>query len=244
MTHPWTGKKVAFFGDSITDAQHLGTEKNYWQFLEDKLQITPLVYGINGRQWDDIPRQAEQLFADHGESTDAIIIFIGTNDYNGSVPPGRWWDTRKEEVCAQGQMVWRMRRIANTDPDTLRGRINRGLAVVKDLFIKQQIILCTPIHRGYANFSETNIQPEESYPNALGMYVDEYVDIIKEAGAIWSVPVIDLFGVSGLLPMRDGYAQYFSKQDTDRLHPNTAGHARIAETLYYQLSALPPHFKG
>ena len=134
--------------------------------------------------------------------------------------------------------------MANTDPDTLRGRINRGLAVVKDLFIKQQIILCTPIHRGYANFSETNIQPEESYPNALGMYVDEYVDIIKEAGAIWSVPVIDLFGVSGLLPMRDGYAQYFSKQDTDRLHPNIAGHARIAETLYHQLSALPPHFKG
>ena len=83
-----------------------------------------------------------------------------------------------------------------------------------------------------------NGQVKEYYPG------DEYVDIIKEAGTIWSVPVIDLFGVSGLLPMRDGYAQYFSKQDTDRLHPNTAGHARIAETLYHQLSALPPHFKG
>lgn len=243
MQHPWEGKTVAFFGDSITDACHVGTGKNYWQFLADKLNITPLVYGINGRQWSDIPAQAENLYRDHGLEADAILIFIGTNDYNSAVPPGQWWDFRPEEVCAHGKMVKRVRRIMNTDPETLRGRINRGLALVKDRFVKQQIVLCTPIHRGYANFGGDNVQPEESFPNELGLYVEEYVKIIKEAGSIWSVPVIDLFSLCGLLPMRDGYAPYFHLADTDRLHPGTAGHARIAATLYYQLAALPPDFK-
>ena len=244
MQHPWTGKKVAFFGDSITDAIHVGTEKNYWQFLAEKLNITPLVYGLNGRQWDHIPEQAENLYRDHGLDADAIMIFIGTNDFNSSIPIGQWWDYREEEVCSHGKMVRLKRRYANTDPDTVRGRINRAMAVVKDRFVRQQIVLCTPIHRGYANFGGDNIQPEESFPNLLGHYVDEYVDVIKEAGAIWSVPVIDLFSLCGLLPMRDGYAHYFHLQDTDRLHPGASGHARIAETLYYQLSALPPDFKN
>ena len=84
MSHPWEGKKIAFFGDSITDAIHVGTSKNYWQFLADKLHITPLVYGINGRQWDHIPEQTENLYRDHGQDVDAILIFIGTNDFNSS----------------------------------------------------------------------------------------------------------------------------------------------------------------
>ena len=33
ITSQWQGKKVAFLGDSITDKIHIGTEKNYWQFL-------------------------------------------------------------------------------------------------------------------------------------------------------------------------------------------------------------------
>ena len=33
----WKGKKVAFLGDSITDKSHVGTTKNYWQYLEEML---------------------------------------------------------------------------------------------------------------------------------------------------------------------------------------------------------------
>ena len=84
--HPWQGKRVAYFGDSITDPRNNGAKKKYWGFLQDWLQIEPYVYGVSGRQWNDIPHQADRLKAEHGDSVDAIFIFIGTNDYNSGIP--------------------------------------------------------------------------------------------------------------------------------------------------------------
>ena len=49
----WKGRKVAFMGDSITDKAHVGTTKNYWQYLQEMLGLVPFVYGINGQQWRD-----------------------------------------------------------------------------------------------------------------------------------------------------------------------------------------------
>ena len=31
----WQNKRIAFLGDSITDKCHVGTTKNYWQYLEE-----------------------------------------------------------------------------------------------------------------------------------------------------------------------------------------------------------------
>ena len=54
------------------------------------MDITPYVYGVSGRQWNDVPRQAEQLKKEHGEEVDAIVVLMGTNDFNSSVPVGTW----------------------------------------------------------------------------------------------------------------------------------------------------------
>ena len=90
-TTQWYGKKVAFLGDSITDKCHVGTTKNYWQFLRDYLGIEHLVYGINGWSWAGLVKQAEALKQDHGTDLDAILVFMGTNDYNSNVPLGDWF---------------------------------------------------------------------------------------------------------------------------------------------------------
>ena len=92
IAHPWQGKRVAYFGDSITDPRNKASNKKYWGFLEDWLQITPYVYGVSGRQWNDIPRQTDKLKQEHGQEVDAILVFCGTNDYNNGVPMGQWWD--------------------------------------------------------------------------------------------------------------------------------------------------------
>ena len=91
IRHPWQGKRVAYFGDSITDPRNKASNEKYWSYLQQWLGITPYVYGISGRQWNDIPSQTDRLKAEHGDAVDAILIFIGTNDYNAGVPIGQWF---------------------------------------------------------------------------------------------------------------------------------------------------------
>lgn len=239
----WKGKRVAFLGDSITDSIHVGTTKCYWEFLAEWLGIEPHVYAKNGNQWDGVLRQAERLKADRTQ-VDAIIIFAGTNDYNAGVPLGRWYDYAQTETTVKGGgREIRARRTPQMNGATLRGRINRVMDYLKTNFPTQQIIVLTPIHRAAAQFKNRNIQPEEAFPNRLGLYVDEYVEAIREAGSVWAVPVIDLHSLSGLYPMNDAHARYFHDRDTDRLHPNAEGHRRMALTLMYQLLALPASFR-
>lgn len=243
MNSQWEGKKVAFLGDSITDACHVGTTKNYWQYLQEYLGIQPLVYGLNGWRWEGIKTQSEKLKAEHGDDVDAIFIFMGTNDYNGGVPLGHWWNTREEEIISHGKQMKKIRRIPSKDPKTLCGCINTGMEYLKENFPLQQIVLMTPIHRGFAEFGGDNIQPEESYPNDIDIYVHTYIDLLREAGDIWAVPVIDLFSESGLFPVMASYFPYFHDAKTDRLHPNAAGHERIAKTMMYRMLAMPATFR-
>ena len=69
IEHPWKGARVAFIGDSITDPgavpdNHDWTGRDdihYWGYLQKWLGIRPFVYGVSGRQWNDVVNQAEQL---------------------------------------------------------------------------------------------------------------------------------------------------------------------------------------
>lgn len=244
--HPWAGKKVAYFGDSITDPNNLPSATLYWGYLQQWLGITPYVYGVSGREWNDIPRQADALHQEHGDDFDAIIIFCGTNDYNNSVPLGEWYEETGDYVVSavgrQKQEVQRRHRHFSMNPNTFRGRINIALSKLKDMYPTKQVVLMTPIHRAYFNLGDNNIQPDEMYQNGMGLYVDEYVKCIKETQNVWSVPVIDLHGLSGLFPLNDSGAKLFNKTDVDRLHPNSEGHARLAKTIMYQLLSFPCRF--
>ena len=241
--HPWKGKKVAYFGDSITDPNMLPSTNLYWNFLQQWLGITPWVYGVSGREWNDIPRQTDALHQEHGDDVDAILIFCGTNDFNNSVPRGEWYNVSEDSVVvAVGkpkEKVLRRHRHFSMNPNTFCGRINLAMTKLKQMYPTKQIVLLTPIHRAYFYYSDSNIQPDEMYPNGAGLYISDYVESIKEASNVWSVPVIDLNGLSGLFPLLDEGAQLFNKKDVDRLHPDEIGHARMAQTLLYQLATLP-----
>lgn len=241
VEHPWAGAKVAYLGDSITDPGVLKEDTHYWGFLQQWLDIEPLVYGRSGHQWHQIAGQADKLNAEHGDEFDAIMIFVGTNDYNAGVPIGEWFTEEKVTVNADGRQVERIRRVPVMDQNTYRGRINSVLDKLKRMYPTKQIVLLTPIHRAYAKFADHNVQPDESHQNACGEYVDAYIASIKEASAIWSVPVIDTYALSGLFPMHQEQQMYFPGGN-DWLHPDQDGHRRFALCLYYQLLALPCRF--
>jgi len=236
----WEGKKVAFIGDSITDAIHVGTEKNYWEFLGDFLGIEHHIYGVNGMQWCGVRPLAEKVHDEMGDDVDAIFIFMGTNDYNGAVPLGHWWDIDYREANVNGATMTLAHRTPNMSMDTFCGRINTGMNYIRETFLRQQIVLMTPIHRSFATFGETNVQPDESFANAHGLFVDQYIDLIRQAADIWSSQLIDLFRDSNLLPSIPGQARFFHLADTDRLHPNAEGHKRIALTMAYKMLSIPP----
>lgn len=254
IEHPWKGARVAFVGDSITDPgavpdNHDWTGRDdihYWGYLQKWLGIRPFVYGVSGRQWNDVVNQAEQLRKEHGDDFDAITIFLGTNDFIGDVPLGEWYErTLKTTKAAMGYPAREYEWLARTpvmDNTTLRGRINIAVSTLKSMFPQKQIVILTPIHRAFATFGAENVQPDESFPNKIGIYFLEYVNAVKEAGNVWGIPVVDLNSLCGINPMIEEQVLYFGNSETDRLHPNAKGHERLARTLMYQLLTLPCRF--
>jgi lysophospholipase L1-like esterase len=246
--HPWSGKKVVYLGDSITDHAQVERHKHkvYWQYLQDLYGIEPHVYAISGYQWDRIYPMAQKMQSEMGDRSDAILILLGTNDYNAGVPLGKWYEEAEEDVNRRGVLIRQPRRHFVKNMGTLRGRINTVMEYLKQNFPDQQIVIMTPLHRGYANFGGSNVQPPESLPNVLGLYLEDYVNVLREAADIWGTSIIDLYRDSGLLPADPAYAKYFrdgGADGKDNLHPNGLGHLRIAQTIAAALRALPPGFR-
>lgn len=238
----WQGKRVAFLGDSMTDKRRTGTTCIYWEYLSELLGIQPFVYGINGDQWDGIYRQALKLHEEKGTAVDAILIFAGTNDYNHSIPMGRFFSETTKQTNFNGNEVTRKYRTPILNDTTFCGRINKVMSYLKNNYPQQQIIIMTPIHRGFAKFRDTNVQPDENYSNGQGLYIDAYIDALKQSASYWAVPLIDLYSTSGLFPLADAQVQYFHDKDMDRLHPNALGDYRLAKTIQYKLLTFPSGF--
>lgn len=232
----FTGAKVAFLGDSITDKRHIGCTSNYWNFIERDIGIVPLVYGRNGAQWTGLAQQAELLRAECPQGIAAIFVFAGTNDYNADVPLGEWFSVAEKEVNRgkNDLTVVKCRSFSFSDK-TFRGRINKVMNRLKYDYPGTSIYVMTPIHRGYATFGSGNVQPDESHSNGIGLFIDDYVAVVKEVGNIWAVNVIDLNAESGLFPMLKSHARFFSNEDRDMLHPNNAGHELIAKAILRQM---------
>lgn len=237
----WNEKQVAYLGDSMTEKPR-DDSSVYWEYLAKLLGIEPFVYGISGHQWDDIYDQAIKLKNERGADIDAIFIFAGTNDYNHSVPLGKFFQETKKETNHNGQIVLRNYRVPIYNDSTFCGRINKVMSYLKTNFPLQQIIILTPLHRGFAKFNEGNVQPEENFCNGQGLYLDAYVNTLKEAALNWAVPIIDLYSISGLYPLSDSHTRYFRDSKTDRLHLNSEGNYRLAKTLQYQLLTIPSTF--
>ena len=238
----WRGLRVAVLGDSISDRNQ--SYKLYWQHLGEWLGWDVRCYAISGKSWCHIPAQTDRMIEEMGDEVDAVLVFIGTNDYAGGRKLGDWYVEKEGTVNWWGTERKLPHREPNLDGGTVRGAANAALLKLKKRYPRTQIVLLTPTKRAFFQYSKTNIQPAEDWPNVAGLHLEDYAAVTAEAGRIWSCPVIDLGSECGLTPLlKDEYAPFFRSKETDLLHPNGEGHLRMAKAIYYRLNALPGTFR-
>lgn len=212
-------KKIAFLGDSITEGAGASCpEKGYVSVFNRISGADVKNYGVGGTR---IARQrhpsSEPRFDldfvrrvdDMDEDADIVAVFGGTNDYgHGDAPLGTF--ESRDVYTFYGAMHTLCQKLINKYPKTV-------------------IIFITPLHR----LNEKLGLNDWGIRNAAPLSV--YVDIIKEVARYYSLPVLDLYAMSGLQPEIDVIRELYMP---DGLHPNDAGAELIAKRIMGFLKSL------
>jgi lysophospholipase L1-like esterase len=138
------------------------------------------------------------------KDADAVVVFGGTNDFgHGDAPLGEFSDRTQDTFYGACHVLFEY--LINTYPEAT-------------------IVVMTPLHRG----NEDNVRGDGFKPVGTIAPLVTYVNIIKEVAEYYSLPVLDMWSVSGIQPKVPVIKQ---KYCPDGLHPNDAGHALMAKRL-------------
>lgn len=210
------GLKINFLGDSITQAHGIGdVENSYWNILKRECGLCEARgYGIGGTR---IARQSDEgkkwgleqwhhdfceRYAEMDDDADVIVVFGGTNDYgHGDAPMGQ---------------------MSDRTPYTFYGACHYLCEGLINKYPTAQVVIMTPLHR----LNEENDINEMGLPK--NTHLEDYVAVIKEVAEYYAIPVLDLWSVSGIQPNIEANRKALAP---DGLHPNEAGHRRIAQRL-------------
>lgn len=214
----WSGKKANFIGDSQTAGAN--TTMIYHQYLKIMLGLAIVRnYGINGSTigYGSDSMCTRSLNMD--DDADLIMVLGGTNDFNLARPLGTFYTE------TSGVREFRY------DTGYFRSSLNILCKNLKTKYPDKTIVICTPLHRG-----AYQSQPTELQANSNNIYFDEYVESVKEACKIWSIPCLDLYELSGLQPNFPANASLYFHDGSDGnavdlLHPNAVGHERMANVM-------------
>lgn len=110
-------------------------------------------------------------------------------------------------------------------PDTFWGACHTLMRSLIERYPSARIVIMTPLHR------ESEDQPSPGN----GLPLRDYVMTIKSVAEFYSLPVIYLWSSSGIQP-RVGVIK--ERYCPDGLHPNDAGHEKMAELVADFLLAL------
>lgn len=215
------GKKINFLGDSITEGACLEDWNNvYWMRLGRETGATVRGYGIGGTRIAprlNPERPGEEGFGQYFGSrvaamdpdADVIVVWGGTNDFgHGDVPMGT---------------------IDDRDNTTFYGALHTLYRALWEKYPTAQIVVMTPLHR----LGEQDALNEHGNP-VIGS-LKAISQAIKDVAEYYSFPVVDMFAIANLNPELPIIQETFMP---DGLHPNDAGHERIASRLIGFLKAL------
>lgn len=210
------GLKVNFLGDSITEGHGTSdVSKTFHQLMGKNCGLAAARnYGISATRIARQQKPSEYPSADldyclrvseMDADADLVLVFGGTNDYGHGDAPFGNFDDRT--------------------PNTFCGACHTLMRSLIERYPCSRIVIMTPLHRE----NEDNPSPGNGLP------LRDYVMMIKRVAEFYSLPVIDLWGESGIQPCVGVIKE---KYCPDGLHPNDAGHEKLAKFITDQLRAL------
>ena len=201
------GLKINFLGDSITEGHGCSSvEKQFTSLIAAQYGAVTRCYGIGGTRLakqtkpSDNPRHDLDFPSRVAEmDPDADLIVV----FGGTNDFGHG-DAPFGEF-------------SDRTADTFCGALHVLYTALLEKYPDKQIMVMTPLPRS----SENN-------PNMHGKVLAEYVDMIRKAAEYYSLPLLDLWAVSGIQPavpvMKEKYMP-------DGLHPNDAGHVILTNKI-------------
>lgn len=203
MNGKWTNKAWATLGDSITAAN------GYQPLVQEALEFSTVQnLGKGGCPMTaggdrDYGATTHMGKAVEGEP-ECITIFAGTNDFRLDMPLGT---------------------IETRSIYTFYGAYTALVEEILTAHPASRLNLWTPLMRDKDGWNIFSV-------NGAGYRLSDYVEAVREIGRRYALPVLDLYGQSGINLLT--LAHFTS----DRLHPNEAGHRRIADMAVPFLNGL------
>ena len=212
--------KICFLGDSITEGAGASCRENcFVSVFGRKTGAVVKNFGIGGtriarKETPSNNPKYDQCFLDRvdqlDEDADAVVVFGGTNDFgHGNGKLGTPSDPATEEYTFYGAMRSLCLRLIRRYPT-------------------KPIVFLTPLHR----------KSEDATVNEIKIPcrpLCDYVAVIREVCAEYSIPVLDLFAAAGIQPkIEEQRAAYCP----DGLHPNDRGAELLADKIIAYFSAL------
>ena len=114
--------------------------------------------------------------------------------------------------------------LTDSTPDTFCGACHILCQKLIQRFPKSQIVFMGPLHR-----------ITEDTPNRHGKILEDYVSALKAILRKYSIPFLDMMESGGIAPRMPIHKELYMP---DGLHPNDAGHERIANRLKGFLESL------
>ncbi|MBE6654395.1 MAG: hypothetical protein E7608_02915, partial [Ruminococcaceae bacterium] len=207
----FVGKTITVVGDSITAGTGGTAETKYVAVLGKLLGATIVNKGQSGATMtteaygtagNHLTSQLEKLI-NTDYNTDYLLVALGVNDWR---------------MADRGPTI-KLGTLGGTDTTTIYGAFNVAMRALSEKYSGTDIkvFFATPTPAFYEGTLSDDVMNKEGYTAA------DVCRAIKETAALYGIPVVDMHSLVGFT---DANAERFLM---DTVHPNEAGHERIAE---------------